>query len=101
MDYIRNPFPDMRRSALALLRAIVSYRWGQTFMLNTGGFVEYMLDRKQEVDKDVILDKYEIIQQLAMSTVFDQQTQAEFKRYVAEGAFFVQGITEVAIEGAS
>ncbi|XP_055531950.1 26S proteasome non-ATPase regulatory subunit 5-like [Wyeomyia smithii] len=101
MDYIRNPFPDMRRSALALLKAIVSHRWGQLYMLNTGGFVEYILDRKQEVDKDVILEKYEIIRQLAESTVFDQQTQAELKRYVAEGAFFVQGVTEVAIEGAS
>ncbi|XP_053685156.1 26S proteasome non-ATPase regulatory subunit 5 [Sabethes cyaneus] len=101
MDYIRNPFPDMRRSALALLKAIVSHRWGQTYMLNTGGFLEYMLDRKQENDKDVILDKYEIIQLLATSTVFDQQTQAELKQYVAEGAFFVRGVTEVAIEGAS
>ncbi|XP_058834476.1 26S proteasome non-ATPase regulatory subunit 5 [Topomyia yanbarensis] len=101
MDYIKNPFPDMRRAALALLKAVIGHRWGQVYMLNTGGFMEYILDRKQEVDKDVIVDKYEIIRQLASSTVFDAQTIFELKKYVAEGAFYVQGITEVAIEGAA
>lgn len=101
MDYIKNPFPDMKRAALALLKTIVSHRWGQVYMLNTGGFVEYLLDRKQGGDKDVILDKFEIIRQLASSTVFDEQTLSELKKYVSEGAFYVRGITEVAIEGAS
>ncbi|XP_001661342.2 26S proteasome non-ATPase regulatory subunit 5 [Aedes aegypti] len=101
MDYIKNPFPDMKRAALGLLKAIVGHRWGQTYLLNTGGFVEYLLDRKQEADKDVVLDKYEVIRVLAASTVFDEQTASELRRYVAEGAFYVQGITEVAIEGAS
>ena len=101
MDYIKNPFPDMKRAALGLLKAIVGHRWGQTYLLNTGGFVEYLLDRKQEADKDVVLDKYEVILVLAASTVFDEQTASELKRYVAEGPFYVHGITEVAIEGAS
>ncbi|XP_058463668.1 26S proteasome non-ATPase regulatory subunit 5 [Malaya genurostris] len=101
MDYIKNPFPDMRRAALGLLNAIIGHRWGQIYMLNTGGFMEYILDRKQEADKDVILDKYEIIRQLSLSTVFDAQTTFELKKYVTEGAFYVQGITEVAVEGAS
>ncbi|XP_055591945.1 LOW QUALITY PROTEIN: 26S proteasome non-ATPase regulatory subunit 5 [Uranotaenia lowii] len=101
MDYIRNPFPDIKRAALALLKAIIGHRWGQQYLLNTGGFIEYLLDRKREADKDIILDKYEIIRLLAQSNVFDEQTQAELKRYVSEGAFFVQGITEVAIEGSS
>lgn len=101
MDYIRNAFPDIKRAALALLRALVGHRWGQQYMLQTGGFVEYLLDRKQEADKDVILDKYEIIRLLATSSVFDPQTSAELKQYAAEGAFYVRGITEVAVEGAS
>ncbi|XP_062561042.1 26S proteasome non-ATPase regulatory subunit 5 [Armigeres subalbatus] len=101
MDYIRNPFPDMKRAALGLLKAIVGHRWGQTYLLNTGGFVEYLLDRKQEADKDVVLDKYEVIRMLSMSSVFDEQTASDFRRYVSEGAFYVRGITEVAIEGAS
>lgn len=101
MDYIKNPFPEMTRAALGLLKAIVGHRWGQTYLLNTGGFVEYLLNRKREADKDVVLDKYEVIRQLASSTVFDEQTTSQLKRYVAEGAFFVHGITEVAIEGAS
>ncbi|KXJ73008.1 hypothetical protein RP20_CCG016736 [Aedes albopictus] len=101
MDYIKNPFPDMKRAALGLLKAIVGHRWGQTYLLNTGGFVEYLLDRKQEADKDVVLDKYEVILVLAASTVFDEQTASELKRYVLEGPFYVHGITEVAIEGAS
>lgn len=101
MDYIKNPFPDMKRAALGLLKAIVSHRWGQTYLLNTGGFVEYLLDRKLEADKDVLLDKYEVIQVLASSTVFDEKTASELRSYVAEGAFYVHGITEVAVEGAN
>lgn len=101
MDFVRNPFPDMKRAALALLKAIITHRWGQVFLLNTGGFIEYLLARKKEADKDVILDKYEIIQQLASSTVFDAQTISDLKKYVAEGAFYLQGVTEVVFEGAS
>lgn len=101
MEYIRNPFPDMKRAALGLLKAIVGHRWGQTYLLNTGGFMEYLLDRKQEADKDVVLDKYEVIRLLASSMVFDEQAASELRRYVSEGAFYVRGITEVAIEGAS
>ncbi|XP_055628532.1 26S proteasome non-ATPase regulatory subunit 5 [Toxorhynchites rutilus septentrionalis] len=101
MDFIRNPFPDMKRAALALLKAIITHRWGQVYLLNTGGFIEYLLARQQEADKDVILDKYEIIRQLASSTVFSGQIMSDLKKYVSEGAFYLQGITEVVFEGAS
>lgn len=50
-------------------------------------------------EKDSKHAKYEIITQLSKSCVFDVETILKLKNYVEEGPFYVQGITEVAVEG--
>lgn len=99
MDYLRTPFSDMKRAALSMLKSLIRYDWGQLYLRNTGGLLEYLLDRKQETDKDVKLEKYEIIRNLTRSKVLDSQTIAELKKYVSEGPFYVQAVLEVAVEG--
>lgn len=43
--------------------------------------------------------KYNIISCLSKSAVFDTATLLKLKTYVREGPFYVESMTEVAIEG--
>jgi 26S proteasome non-ATPase regulatory subunit 5 len=99
MTYCKNPFPDIRVAALGLLKAVCTHKWGQEYMKNSGGFIEYLLDRKVDFDINAIQEKYEVVKVLAVSTVFDAQQIVELRKYVADGAFYKETITEVAIEG--
>lgn len=40
-----------------------------------------------------------MVRLLSESTVFDAATIFNLKRYVSEGAFYVSGVLEVAVEG--
>ena len=98
MNFCRNPFPEIKFSALLLLKTICAAKWGQRSLAETGGFIELLLDRSVEFDKESLHAKYEIIKLLADSTVFDAMTLLQFKKYVEQGAFYVQGIMDVAVE---
>lgn len=97
-DFCRNPFPEIKIAALALLRSICGYRWGQRALSETAGFIEYLLDRNSEFDKDAIHEKYNVIKALGESNVFDASTILQIRQYIKDGAFYVQGIMEVAVE---
>lgn len=97
-DFCRNPFPEIKIAALGLLRAICCYRWGQRALSETAGFIEYLLDRNVEFDKDAIHEKYNVIKTLADSSVFDAGTILQIRQYIKDGAFYVQGVMEVAVE---
>lgn len=98
-DFCRNPFPEIKIAALGLLRSICCYQWGQRALCETAGFIEYLLDRNIEFDKDAIHEKYNVIKTLADASVFDASTILQIRQYLKDGAFFVQGVMEVAVEG--
>lgn len=98
-EFCRNPFPEIKTAALALLHSICLYSWGQRALSATAGFIEYLLDRNSEFDKDVLHAKYNIIKTIASSREFDENTTRQIHQYVKDGAFYVQGQMEVAIEG--
>lgn len=98
-DFCRNPFPEIKTAALALLRSICIYSWGQRALSNTAGFIEYLLDRNSEFDKDVLHEKYSIIKTIGNSREFDENTSRQIQQYIKDGVFYVQGQMEVAIEG--
>ncbi|XP_055920292.1 26S proteasome non-ATPase regulatory subunit 5 [Eupeodes corollae] len=98
-DFCRNPFPDIKVACLNFIRALCRYRWGIVALKYTAGFVEYLIDRKVEFDKDAKYAKFEIIEILSESNVFDVQTQLQLKKYVNEGPYYVQPIVEIAVEG--
>lgn len=81
------------------MSAICSHNWGIDALMETAGFVEHLLDRRADFDKEVKQEKYLVIQLLSKSSRFDATTLAELKRYVSEGAFYVVGEMEVAVEG--
>lgn len=96
-DFCKNPFPELKIAALGLLRSICTYRWGQRSLNETAGFIEYLLDRNNEFDKDAICEKYNVIKVLGESSVFSTNTILQIKQYITDGAFYVQGVMEVAV----
>lgn len=99
-DFCRNPFPELKIAALILLRSIATYRWGQRALNETAGFIEYLLDRSIEFDKDAIHEKFNVIKVLGDSSVFSATTILQIKQYIKDGAFYVQGVMEIAIADA-
>uniref|UniRef100_A0A336LYP7 26S proteasome non-ATPase regulatory subunit 5 n=1 Tax=Culicoides sonorensis TaxID=179676 RepID=A0A336LYP7_CULSO len=98
--YIQNPFTDIKGAAYLFLKTILHLKWGHERLIKTGGLIEYLLDRTTESDKDMKITKYEIICLLAESNVFSPRILVQLKNYVSEGAFYVRGVTEVAVDGA-
>ncbi|KAB0802039.1 hypothetical protein PPYR_04225 [Photinus pyralis] len=98
-DFAKNPFNEIRFAAFRVLDALSSHNWGQEIFRNTPGFIEFLLDRRSENFKDCKEAKYNIIRVLSLSSVFDHSTQTRLQEYVSEGPFYVQAVTEVAIEG--
>lgn len=99
MDFCRNPFPDIKISTLNLIGSICLYNWGIEALKNTAGFLEYLLDRKIEFDKEAKYAKYCVIKLLAESCAFDAETNNQLRTYVNEGPYYVQSIMDVAVEG--
>lgn len=100
LDFCRNPFPDIKLAALTLLKVIVTSLWGQKALAETAGFIEFLMDRNIEFNKDAMHEKYRIIEILSQSTtVFDSVALSHLKKYVQQGAFYVEGVMEVVAEG--
>ncbi|XP_004536727.1 26S proteasome non-ATPase regulatory subunit 5 [Ceratitis capitata] len=99
MDYCRNPFPDIKVSCLRFIKSVCHHRWGIVALKNTAGFIEYLLDRNVEFDKEAKYVKYEIISAVADSDVFDAQINLQLRTYVNEGPYFVESILDIATEG--
>ncbi|XP_067635132.1 26S proteasome non-ATPase regulatory subunit 5 isoform X2 [Eurosta solidaginis] len=99
MDFCRNPFPDIKVACLSFIKSVCMHSWGVVALRNTAGFVEYLLDRKIEFDKEAKYQKFELIRLLADSDDFDVQTNLQLRTYVNEGPYFVQSILDIATEG--
>lgn len=98
-EFSQNPFPEIKIAALGLLRSVCNYTWGQRALSNTAGFIEFLLDRNAEFDKEILYEKYNILKTIANSRVFDENISQQIRKYVNDGVFHVQGVMEVAIEG--
>lgn len=102
LNFCRNPFPDIKVAALTLLKVLVTPNWGQKALQSTAGFVEFLMDRNIEFNKDAVHEKYRIIEILSESAnVFDSVTLGQLKKYVQQGAFYVEGVMDVVTEGGS
>ncbi|XP_037943683.1 26S proteasome non-ATPase regulatory subunit 5 [Teleopsis dalmanni] len=99
LDFCRNPFPDIKVACLAYVKTLCSYSWGIVALKNTGGFVEYLIDRHCEFDKIAKLAKYEVVRTLSESMIFDMQIQLQMRTYVNEGPYYVESIIDIAVEG--
>lgn len=98
-EFCRNPFPEIKVAAMGLLRSICNYQWGKIALSQTAGLIEYLLDRSAEFDKEILHEKYNVIKSLAESNAFDGVTAQQIRQYIKDGAFYIQGVMEVATDG--
>lgn len=101
----RQPFADLRCAALEILRSIAKQYWGQQYMNDLPGFIEYLLDRTTEFDKQGKEMKFEIVRTLAESPTSCETlgniVVSRMQQYVNDGPFFVKAEVVVAFEGSS
>lgn len=98
----RQPFLEIRQSALYLMHVVVSHEWGQRVMVSVPGFVEFLLDRSTEgtiAGKEL---KFKIISALVNSSfferIFDTETVDKMKEYYRQGPFYVIAQSAVAVD---
>ncbi|NXD30766.1 PSMD5 ATPase, partial [Spelaeornis formosus] len=98
------PFPDLHCGALRVFTAIANQPWAQKLMLNSPGFVEYIVDRSVEPDKASKDAKYELVKALVNSKtiaeVFGNQYYLRLRAYLHEGPYYVKAVSATAVEGA-
>ncbi|XP_069842605.1 26S proteasome non-ATPase regulatory subunit 5 isoform X2 [Dendropsophus ebraccatus] len=98
------PFPELHCGALKVFTAIANQRWAQRMMIDSPGFMEYIVDRSVDPDKDSKDAKFELVKVLihAKSTaeVFGNQHYLRLRAYHREGPYYVKAVSTVAVEGA-
>ncbi|NXA49812.1 PSMD5 ATPase, partial [Nothocercus julius] len=98
------PFPDLHCGALRVFTAIANQPWAQKLMLNSPGFVEYIVDRSVEPDKASKDAKYELVKALVNSKtiaeIFGNQYYLRLRAYLHEGPYYVKAVSTTAVEGA-
>ncbi|MGH0165445.1 UNVERIFIED_CONTAM: hypothetical protein FKN15_049073 [Acipenser sinensis] len=98
------PFPELHCSALKVFTAIASQAWGQKMMIDTPGFVEYIVDRSAQPDKESKDARYEIVNTLVNSKstagIFGNQQYLRLRTYLREGPYYVKAVSSVAVEDA-
>ena len=98
----KEPFLETRLAAIECLRVLASHLWGQKELAAFPGFLEYILDRKTEVDKKGKEAKYLVVRELLRSpfinTSFTKEAIIQLKAYDKEGPYYVASETAVAFE---
>lgn len=94
----QNPFEDLAEAAFGFLQSLVSHPFGQEAVSKSGGFVEFLLDRSWKHPAEIKQVKYGIIRILSDSTYFETNVIVQLKKYIREGIYHVESITEVAYE---
>ncbi|KAM4696526.1 26S proteasome non-ATPase regulatory subunit 5 [Rhinophrynus dorsalis] len=108
MDLLRSivsqPFPELHCGALKVFTAIANQPWAQKQMIESPGFIEYVVDRTVDPDKDSKDAKFELVKELVNSKtiaeMFGNQHYLRLRAYLREGPYYVKAISTVAVEGA-
>lgn len=101
MNYVKNPFEEMRLAGLKVLTALTMHNWGQDKIKTYPALIELLLDRGAESFKSTKDQKYALVKSLHDNDfgVFDEETKRRFEAFVIEGPHYVRAVTEIAIEG--
>uniref|UniRef100_A0A3B3D9U9 26S proteasome non-ATPase regulatory subunit 5 n=1 Tax=Oryzias melastigma TaxID=30732 RepID=A0A3B3D9U9_ORYME len=108
MEMIRSistqPFPELHCAALRIFTAVATQPWGQRLMINTPGFMEFILDRSTGQTKEAKDSKFELVGSLAGSStaaeILGSQHYLRLKTYLREGPYYVSAVASVSTEGA-
>lgn len=103
MSIVKQPFSELHRAALKVFLAMAGSEWGQKELHSHGGFLEYLLDRRTESDKEGRELKYAIVQAMINSScvesVWGSADVLKLKKYETDGPFYIQSDAAVATEG--
>uniref|UniRef100_A0A8C1Q1P3 26S proteasome non-ATPase regulatory subunit 5 n=1 Tax=Cyprinus carpio TaxID=7962 RepID=A0A8C1Q1P3_CYPCA len=108
MLMIRNistqPFPELYCCALRIFTAIGCQPWAQQLMMDTPGFVEWLMDRSVGTGKEAKDCKFEVVGALLSSSsareIFGGHNYLKLKTYLNEGPYYVNAVSSVITEGA-
>ncbi|OQV12798.1 putative 26S proteasome non-ATPase regulatory subunit 5 [Hypsibius exemplaris] len=102
---VRNPFKDVKIPVMAVFRSLAEQRWGLEVFRAEPGFLEYLMNRKSETDKEIKELKFDVVKAVtesaALAEVLDSVTIVRLREFVQDGPFYVPGEYQVASEGAS
>nr|XP_054769978.1 26S proteasome non-ATPase regulatory subunit 5-like [Lytechinus pictus] len=105
LSLCKQPFMEIRCNALLILRALVNQPWAGRMLNQEAGFLEYLLDRTTEPDKEGKETKYSVVKALAEAPstgdIFGRPALLRLKEYVRDGPFYVRVQSEVAMESGS
>jgi 26S proteasome non-ATPase regulatory subunit 5 len=97
------PFAEIRHGSFTLLGHISKYSWVEQDMILCAGFMEYLLDRSTETEKDGHELKFNIIQNLSRSVTaldnFGPDYFGKLETYVNQGPFYSESHVVVAYDG--
>ncbi|KAG9468657.1 26S proteasome non-ATPase regulatory subunit 5 [Eleutherodactylus coqui] len=98
------PFPELHCGALKVFIAIANQPWAQRMIIDSPGFVEYIVDRTVDPDKESKDAKFELVKALinakTTAKVFGNQHYLRLRAYHREGPYYVKAVSAVAVEGA-
>eukprot|EP00123_Amoebidium_parasiticum_P018697 comp24264_c3_seq5/m.45168 comp24264_c3_seq5/g.45168 ORF comp24264_c3_seq5/g.45168 comp24264_c3_seq5/m.45168 type:complete len:509 (-) comp24264_c3_seq5:17-1543(-) len=98
--FMRQPFAETRDAAYHMLRSLAAHSWGRSAMVSYPGFVELLLDRKDQSDRDALDWKYAIVKAILGHSAGEEELgHAVFRRlaaYLREGAYYVEAAPQVA-----
>ncbi|KAK9954998.1 hypothetical protein ABG768_014906 [Culter alburnus] len=108
MAMLRNistqPFPELHCSALRIFTAIGCQPWGQQLMMDTPGFLEWVMDRSVGTGKEAKDCKFELVGALLSSSsaqeIFGAHNYLKLKTYLNEGPYYINAVSSVTTEGA-
>ncbi|XP_066927619.1 26S proteasome non-ATPase regulatory subunit 5-like [Clytia hemisphaerica] len=95
MDLAKQPFLAIRYGALKLFCNVSKFSWVEQDMALCAGFLEYLLDRKTESEKEGRELKYHVVKNLAISNTAGENLGMGFHNkilaYAKEGPFYSEG----------
>lgn len=98
----QQPFSELRYCSLKLLAAVSRYSWAEQDFVLCAGFLEYLLDRKTETEKQGHELKYEIIKNLSLSQTSKDNLGIDYYekliKYTKQGPFYSESHVEVSYE---
>ncbi|CAF0964444.1 unnamed protein product [Adineta steineri] len=102
----KQPFVDLRLAAYRCLLELTRSPWSLHAMNNEPGFLEFLLNRSTEKDKDGKETKFAIIQSICQNSdeaklALGNVNYLKLRRYINEGAFFIEPEANVAFDGSN
>ncbi|XP_075551779.1 26S proteasome non-ATPase regulatory subunit 5 [Dermacentor variabilis] len=99
----RQPFPELRCATLTVVAEVARLPWGQAALAAQPGFLEYLLDRSTEADKQCKEAKFAVVATLAQMQPrgFADDDWQRIRTAYQEGPFYMASEAAVTFEGLS